>query len=80
MAAPLLRTLASLPPGVHGLPLDARGLLAGWLALAHARVPGTIDSTQAMAKWTVAVETDMLLRVPERYRERSRRWWNPQRR
>lgn len=72
MAAPLLKALAILPPGVHDMGTDARSLLAGWLALSHSRVPSTIDSTMAMAKWTVAVETDMLLRNPERYRERAR--------
>ena len=72
MAAPLIKALADLPPGVHDFSPDARGLLAGWLALSQARVPSTIDSTMAMAKFGAAVETDMLLRNPERYRERSR--------
>jgi hypothetical protein len=72
IAAPLLKALAVLPPGAHDVGTEARGLLAGWLALSHSRVPSTIDSTMAMAKWTVAVETDMLLRNPERYRERAR--------
>lgn len=71
-AAPLLRALADLPPGHHEMGAAERDLLAGWLALSYARVPGTIDTTMAMAKFAVAVQTDMLLRNPDEYRRRSR--------
>jgi hypothetical protein len=71
MAAPLVRTLGNLPPGRHEFSPEARELLAGWLALSYARVPGAIDSNLAMAKFTVAVQTDMLLRNPEEYRGRA---------
>lgn len=71
-AAPLIKALADLPPGTYPLGAAERDLLAGWLALAHARVPATIDSTLAMAKFTVAVQADILLRNPEEYRRRSR--------
>jgi hypothetical protein len=72
MAAPVIKSLAALEPGAYPLDATTRDLLAGWFALSRARVPGTIDQTMAMAKFTVAVETDMFLRNPDRYRERSR--------
>lgn len=71
-AAPVIKRIVALAPGRYQLDPATRDLLAGWLALAHARVPATIDQTLAMAKFAVAVETDMLLRNPDRYRERSR--------
>lgn len=71
-AAPFLKVLGSLPPGRHEMGAGERDLLAGWLALSYARVPGTIDTTLAMAKFAVAVQTDMLLRNPVEYRRRSR--------
>jgi hypothetical protein len=72
MAAPVIKSIASLAPGIYPLDPATRDLLAGWLALSKARVPETIDQTLAMAKFAVAVETDMLLRNPEEYRRRSR--------
>jgi uncharacterized protein DUF4238 len=71
-AAPMIKALAGLRSGHHALDALTMELLAGWVALSYARVPATIDSNLAMAKFTVAVETDMLLRNPEKYRRRSR--------
>ena len=71
-AAPFLKHLGGLPPGRHEMGPPERELLAGWLALSYARVPGTIDTTLAMAKFGAAVETDMLLRNPDEYRRRWR--------
>jgi hypothetical protein len=71
-AAPFLKALGVLPPGRHEMGAAERDLLAGWLALSYARVPGTIGTTLAMAKFAVAVQTDMLLRNPAEYRRRAR--------
>jgi Protein of unknown function (DUF4238) len=71
-AAPFLKALDGLPPGRHELGMAERELLAGWLALSHARVPGAIDTDLAMAKFVVAIQTDMLLRNPDEYRSRWR--------
>jgi len=71
-AAPMIKALAGLRPGHHPLAPLTMDLPAGWVALSYARVPASIDRNLAMAKFTVAVETDMLLRNPEKYRRRSR--------
>lgn len=72
MAAPVIKSVASLGPGTYALDAPTRDLLAGWLALSRARVPDTVGSTMAMAKFTAAIQTDMLLRNPEEYLTRSR--------
>lgn len=72
ITAPFVRSLGNLLPGSYEVDAATRDLLATWIALSRARVPGTIDTTLAMAKLSVAVEVDMLLRNPDEYRKRSR--------
>ena len=71
-AAPILRRLSLLEEGEHEFPAAARGSVAGYLALLHARVPGQRDQVRGMREFSELVHLDMDLRDPDRFAGRAR--------
>jgi Protein of unknown function (DUF4238) len=70
--APLIKQLATLPPGRHPVSFFARDALAGYIALLYHRGPRARAWIHGMGQLIELAHLDMDLRDPERFRRRAR--------
>lgn len=71
-AAPIVRWLASRPPGWWGLGAQHRRYMADYLATLHLRGPAWRDASTSIATFSERVDADMLLNNPEEFARRAR--------